>query len=67
VPFRTPTMTTKRLPALTAVVGVTAILAAVAECAPACWTNAGTKGVTAFEAADAVPVPLALMAVTLKV
>ncbi len=39
-------------------------------CALACWTNPGTTtaaGVTAFEGADAGPVPTPLVAVTVNV
>src|SRR5664279_857708 len=65
--FRTPTMTTNRLPVVIDAVGVTEMFAAAAECAPFCWTKVGTKGIAALEAADAAPVPLALVAVTVNV
>ena len=49
--------------------GVTARLAPW-PCPEACWTNAGAVvavGVTAFDAAEAGPVPTALVAVTVNV
>src|SRR5690242_7127629 len=59
-----------RLPTVRLAVGVTDKLVA-SPCAATCCTNAGVEladdGVTAFEAADGGPVPLGLLAVTVKV
>jgi hypothetical protein len=46
------------------------MLLADAACVLACCTNAGTEaadGVTAFDAGDGGPAPIALMAVTVNV
>jgi hypothetical protein len=69
-PLQVPTSTTRRLPAVTADVGVTARLVLALPCPLTCCTKAGVVtavGVTALELADGGPVPTALVAVTTKV
>src|SRR5215468_2906897 len=69
-PFQTPTSTTRRSPVPSGADGVTAMLLPDAACLLACWTKAGAvdaDGMTAFDAADAGPVPTALVAVTVNV
>ena len=58
-----------RSPAVTFGVGVTARLPAPGVCAAACCTNAtiAADGVTAFDGADAGPLPFGLVAVTVNV
>ena len=55
---------------MTVAVGATGTLVTDVLCALTCWTKAGVAvapGVTAFDWAEAGPVPIALVAVTAKV
>src|SRR5450755_1060948 len=69
-PLHTPTRTTQRLPAVMLAAGVTVRLVTFVAWLDTCCTNAGATvadGVTAFEGLDGRPVPIALVAVTVKV
>ena len=69
-PLQVPTSTTRRFPVPSGADGVTAMLLADATWVLACCTKAGmvaADGVTAPDAADIGPVPIALVALTLKV
>src|SRR5215471_7113627 len=68
--LQTPTSTMIRLPPVMLAVGVTAMLATLTPCAVTFCTNAGggvLDGVTALDGAEAGPVPMALVAVTVNV
>src|SRR5215468_6650771 len=68
-----PTMTMSRLPAVIAALGVTVRLPTLRLCALAACTNVGLVGggvllgVTALDWAEAGPVPVALVALTVNV
>ena len=71
-PFQMPTSTTSRLPAVTGLVVATPRLTLFSPCAVAACTKAGAgggalDGVTAFDGADAGPVPTALVPATVNV
>src|SRR6516164_3392753 len=66
--FQTPTSTTIRSPVVTDDPGVT-LSDPACPCADTCCTNDGAtfEGVTALDGAEAGPVPIAFVAVTVKV
>src|SRR5215469_7179300 len=60
---QTPTMTTRRSPAVTLAPGATEMLVPEPAWLPACWTKAGggsVPGVTEVDGEDASPVPTPL-------
>ena len=68
--LQTPTSTTRRLPETSLAPGVTPKLVTLGAWPEACCTNCGEAvpdGVTAFDAAEAGPLPMALVAVTVNV
>ncbi len=69
LPDHVMTSTTRRSPTVRLADGVTPRLVLLEECALTCCTNAGADavGVTALDGEEAGPVPMALVADTVKV
>ena len=70
VALQTPTSTTRRLAVVTFAVGVTVTVVLLSARAAACWMKLGgvtAVGVTELEASEGALVPMALVAVTVKV
>jgi len=68
--FHTPTWTISRFPVVIGAPSATAAVVPLDLCTEACWTNVGETtfvGTTAFDGAEAGPVPAELVAVTVKV